>query len=49
MANSNNLYKVESLKAERCTLQSLDPRHTGKERVNYHHNFSQTIMLTGNY
>ena len=49
MANSYNLYKVESLKAKRYTLQSLDPMHPSKERVNYHHNFSQTFMLTGNH
>ena len=40
MANSYNLYKVESFKAERYTLQSLHPMHPSKERVNYHHNLS---------
>ena len=43
MANSYNLYKVESFKAERYTLQSLHPMHPSKERVNYHHNFSLTL------
>ena len=45
MVNSYHKYKVESLKAKRCTLQSPDPMHPSKERVNYHHNFSQTFML----
>ena len=49
MANSYNLYKVESFKAERYTLQSLHPMHPSKERVNYHHNLSLTLMLTGNH
>ena len=48
MANSYNLYKVESFKAKRYILQSVHPMHPGKERVNYHHNFSQMFMLTGN-
>ena len=43
MANSYNLYKVESLKAKRYTLQSSNPIHPTKERVNYHHNFSLTL------
>ena len=41
--------KFESFKAKRCTLQSLHPMHPSKERVNYHYNFSQMFMLTGNY
>ena len=49
IANSYNLYKVENLKAKRYTLQSSDPMHPSKERVNYHHNFSLTLMLTGNH
>ena len=49
MANSYNLYKVESFKAERYTLQSLHPMHPSKERVNYHHNLSLTLTLTGNH
>ena len=49
MANSYNLYKVESFKAERYTLQSLHPMHPSKEMVNYHHNFSLTLTLTGNH
>ena len=49
MADSYNLYKVESFKAERYTLQSLHPMHPSKERVNYHHNLSLTLMLTGNH
>ena len=49
MANSYNLYKVESFKAERYILQSLHPMHPSKERVNYHHNLSLTLMLTGNH
>ena len=43
MANSYNLYKVESLKAKRYTLQSSNPTHPTKERVNHHHNFSLTL------
>ena len=43
MANSYNLYKVESFKAKRYTLQSSNPMHPSKERVNYHHNFSLTL------
>ena len=37
MVNSYNEYKVESLKAKRYTLQSSDPMHPFKKRVNYHH------------
>ena len=48
MANSYNQYKVESLKSKRYTLQSSYPMHPCKEMVNYHHNFSQKFMLTGN-
>ena len=43
MANSYNLYKVESFKAKRYTLQSSNPMHPSKERVNYHHNFYLTL------
>ena len=49
MANSYNLYKVESFKAKRYILQSLHTMHPSKERINYHHNFSLTLMLTGNH
>ena len=45
MLNCYNSCKVESLKAKRYTLQSSDLIHP----VNYHHNFSQTFMLTGNH
>ena len=38
-----------SLKAERYTLQSSDPMHPRKKRVNCYHNFSQTFMLIGNH
>ena len=46
MVNSYNWHKVESLKAERYTLQSSNPKHPSKYGVNYHHNFAQTFMLT---
>ena len=49
MVNSYNQYKVVSLKAKRYTLQSSSPMQPSKEGVNYHHNFSQTFMLTGNH
>ena len=40
---------IESLKAKRYTLQSSDPMHPSKKRVNYHQNFSQMFMLTENH
>ena len=49
VVNSYHYYKVESLKAKRYTLQSSNPMHPSKSRVNYHYNFSQTFMLTENH
>ena len=34
MVNSNNYYKLESLKAKRYTLQSSNPMHPSKNGVN---------------
>ena len=47
MVNSYNWHKVESLKAERYTLQSSNPKHPSKYGVNNHHNFSQNIYAYG--
>ena len=46
MVSSYNKYKVGSLKTKRFTLQSSDPSHSSKKRVNYHHNFSKCSRLS---
>ena len=45
MVNSYHEYKVESLKAERYTLQSLNPMHPSKSKVNFCHIFSMHACL----
>ena len=49
MVNSYHEYKVESVKAERYTLQSSNPMHPSKSRVNFCHIFSYACMLAGSH
>ena len=48
MVDSYNQKRVESLKIKRDTLQSSILFILAK-KVNYHFNFSQKFMLTGNH
>ena len=49
MVNSYNWHKVETFEAKKYTLKSSNPMHPSKNRVNHHHNFSQTFIFTGNH
>ena len=49
MVNSYYKYKVESLKAERYTLQSLNPMYLGKNRVNFCLTYSYRNMFAGSH
>ena len=45
MVSSYNYYKVEILKAKRNTIQSSNPVHPGKKRVNYQPNRYHSMVF----